>query len=149
MATWRRCGLAAAQIARQSSSVRRRVTIGGWAVVEHGRWRRCPRNTSIDAPHGRFVQRQRHFATKMARSHEGKWRRGRLVKDGGSARWFRCEEGGGVMMWDECRVYKCIQHASPNPVLYKLSRFCCAVPGLTARGYPRIFIHDFMAYAYY
>ena len=39
------------------------------------------------------------------------------------------------MMWDECRVYECIQHASPNPVLYKLSRFCCAVPGLPAR-YP-------------
>ena len=66
----------------------RRATRNMSCSNQSGRWRRCPKNTSIDAIHGRFVQRQRHFATKMARSHEGKWRRGRLVKDGGAARWF-------------------------------------------------------------
>ena len=81
----------------------------------------------------------RHFSTKW-HTH-ARWENGgggRLVKDGGTPRWFRLSGGGGAMMWDEVEFVNAFSMLYPTLFYTKsaeLSRFCSAVPPLLARGY--------------
>ena len=65
-----------------------------WRVGRRGAWAvaQIPQEHVDRCDHGRFAQNLRHFATKMARSHEGKmaagaacerWRRPAMVYDVG------------------------------------------------------------------